>query len=919
MCGGRLVLQVSGILVVFLSLALSGCGSSSVSTTPDSAVKKDTGPPIDMAQQDLVAGDLGDGRVPDLWVKPDSGPLTCWSCHGTVGNAAPPKSLYGQTSTSERGVGAHQAHLGTSTWHAEVLCSDCHKVPANYLDPGHVDTNPPAELTFSPMVTTDGAKPAWDGTTCSGSYCHGATLSGGKAVAPTWTLVDGTQKACDSCHGMPPTSNHSTSTDCVNCHPAVIDANKKIIAPALHINGKVEFTKVHPADWGQKTNHGPAFFANTSSCGGAGCHGTNLAGAAGPSCTSCHPGWSSCSFCHGSATNAAPPEGVLGATLTTDKSVGAHQQHLGTSTWHVEIKCGDCHKVPTQVFDPGHIDSPLPAELTYGPAWKYKNATPTWNGTTCGTYCHGVTLSGGKATSPLWTKVDGTQKACDSCHGMPPTQNHTTATTCSVCHAAVVDATNKIIAPNLHINGTVEATKVHPAGWNAKTVHGPAFFQSSSSCGGAGCHGNNLTGGAGPSCASCHSNWQTCSFCHGSATNAAPSEGVLGATATTTRQVGAHQQHLGTSTWHVEVKCTDCHKVPTNLFDAGHIDTYMPAEVSPSAAWKYDNSAASWNGATCTSYCHGTTLSGGKATTPTWTKVDGTQKACDSCHGMPPTQNHTTSTACSNCHGTVVNGSNQIIAANLHINGTVEVTAYHPTGWSAKTAHGAAFNSGTQTCSGSACHGATLTGGAGQSCQTCHSGWQNNCTFCHGGTDNTTGAPPETVDGQTAASVPGVGRHSKHVMTGTATRYDCSICHVKPTDAFSVGHIDPRPGDVTFSGLAAGTNYNYTTYQCTNIYCHGNGNGTNGSAPWVGAYTNNCSSCHPAVPSSGKHSRHVNAEGYACSECHSCVVASGSTTITNQALHVDGKKDYCGPAGFNATTKRCTLSCHGENHSSDRW
>jgi predicted CxxxxCH...CXXCH cytochrome family protein len=407
----------------------------------------------------------------------------------------------------------------------------------------------------------------------------------------------------------------------------------------------------------------------------------------------------------------------------------------------------------------------------------------------------------------------------------------------------------------------------------------------------------------------------SCVACHGS-TNPAPPVALDGKTATSARGVGAHQAHLGASTWHVQFYCADCHIVPKTVTAAGHMDTAAPAELTFSSR---SGSSASFDGATCANvYCHGATLSGGKFTKPSWTKVDGSQKTCDSCHGMPPSNKHApTATNCSGCHGSVVDANNKIIAPHLHINGKVEVTAAHPTGWVAKTAHGAAFNNG-DSCGGSSCHGGPkLEGAAATTCQKCHPGFEKNCTFCHGGTDNTTGAPPFTVDGKSAASVPGVGRHSSHVWTGGKARYDCSICHVKPTDAFSAGHIDPRPGDVKFSGIAAGTTYNTTTHQCTNIYCHGNGNGSKGSAPWVGAWNNTCSSCHPAKPTSGEHKEHTD-EGIGCQVCHNCVV-NGQGAINNPALHVDGKKDYCGPKGFNATTKRCSLKCHGRDHQNDPW
>ncbi|MBU1345243.1 MAG: hypothetical protein KKD66_26835, partial [Proteobacteria bacterium] len=107
------------------------------------------------------------------------GSTTCASaCHGSATSTAPPVSTKGLSATSERGVGAHQAHLKTSSWHVAVSCDDCHLVPKAVADKGHIDTPLPAELIFSAAAKADGAKPAFNGTTCSGTYCHGATLSG---------------------------------------------------------------------------------------------------------------------------------------------------------------------------------------------------------------------------------------------------------------------------------------------------------------------------------------------------------------------------------------------------------------------------------------------------------------------------------------------------------------------------------------------------------------------------------------------------------------------------------------------------------------------------------------------------------------------------------------------------------------------
>jgi predicted CxxxxCH...CXXCH cytochrome family protein len=153
--------------------------------------------------------------------------LTCTSCHGGV-NPAPPVDTQGSSSTSATGVGAHQSHLGTSLWHNEITCEQCHVVPVDHDDPGHRDTALPAELTWGTLATLDGAIPAWNGTTCSGIYCHGSTMPLGGFI-PTWTDLDGSEAACGTCHGNSTTidtgkhSRHVISNDleCNLCHDSI--------------------------------------------------------------------------------------------------------------------------------------------------------------------------------------------------------------------------------------------------------------------------------------------------------------------------------------------------------------------------------------------------------------------------------------------------------------------------------------------------------------------------------------------------------------------------------------------------------------------------------------------------------------------------------------------------------------------------
>jgi predicted CxxxxCH...CXXCH cytochrome family protein len=182
--------------------------------------------------------------------------LGCAECHGDPerGDPAPPVDTQGRNDTSEVTVGAHQAHLGTSDWHAELRCEDCHQVPAAVNAAGHIDGGP-AELTWGALATTGDASPRFDrtATTCDGVYCHGTTLLGpntGGAVSrtPLWTTVDGTYAQCGTtCHTLPPGGGHPANDQCQICHGDVISgfnasdpAASTWNQPLLHINGTVD-------------------------------------------------------------------------------------------------------------------------------------------------------------------------------------------------------------------------------------------------------------------------------------------------------------------------------------------------------------------------------------------------------------------------------------------------------------------------------------------------------------------------------------------------------------------------------------------------------------------------------------------------------------------------------------------------------
>ena len=778
----------------------------------------------------------------------------CDSCHGSGGNAAPPKDTTGGMTTNLRSVGAHRSHVGTaSTWHAPVTCDQCHKVPTSTTSIGHIDSALPAEITFGNLA---GNTASWNGSTCSNAYCHGATLksgtgpAGGTATKPVWTVVDGSQSQCGSCHGTPPPPPHPADSDCGKCHDTMTAGGGLVITdPARHIDGNLDVN-------------------------------TNQA----------------CNTCHGSAAGNAPPQDTLGNTATTTRGVGAHQSHLTpASQFFKAIACTDCHVVPATVTALGHIDTPLPAEVKFSAR---AGTSPTWNGAVCSNnYCHGATLTsggsgaGGTATTPLWNKVDGTQAQCTSCHGFPPPAPHPAQSDCGTCHADVQPGSNMTFADaTKHVDGTLDVNTN-----------------------------------------------QACNSCHGG-TNDAPPKDTTNGSATTLRGVGAHQAHVVTgSTWHVDVTCAECHKVPGAVNAVGHLDTPLPAELTFTGL----ATGSSWNGSTCTSYCHGSTLgAGGTATAPLWTKVDGTQAQCQSCHGAPPPAPHPNDVNCQNCHMDA--GPNlTIITPSQHIDGTTQVTAgaNHPTGYAMVTMHGYEVDkTGTSTCATSGCHGVTLLGGTtgGPSCSTatgCHDKvgtgftWQTQCTFCHGDitVPSGNGAPPQGVLGATAPTDKTVGAHGKHLAATTMHgAWDCNMCHTKPSNATTPGHIDGTGGivqaELKYSTLNPSGTFAFATATCSNLYCHGTGR-ANGTAVWTSTTALTCTSCH-ATPAPGqlatgmslRHDTHVRDKRYPCVTCHAAVVNS-TPAIINATLHVNGVKDVKMSQGtYTPSNKSCSglaNGCHG--------
>ncbi len=293
-----------------------------------------------------------------------------------------------------------------------------------------------------------------------------------------------------------------------------------------------------------------------------------------------------CTRCHGGVgeDSGAPPAAF---------GTAAHAVHVNGGAIGGPFACETCHVDPrldgSQHMN-GSVDVVLSGVATGNGAVAARFDPPTES---CTTYCHGVSLeAGGSITTPVWTKADGTQAACGTCHGNPPPAPHPAWEGCSDCHPTTVAPDGSVdVVHGFHVNGTVEV-----------------------SCGG--CHlkppatGAHLAHAAFPE-------------------DQPPAYGDLGVLETYAPS-GAASYRFG---------CGHCHPLDATR----HLDGTVEVELSPAVAPQgtlrarnradaaYDPTSGTCDGA----YCHST----GQATpsyaaSAGWTS--GESLGCDGCHGNPP-------------------------------------------------------------------------------------------------------------------------------------------------------------------------------------------------------------------------------------------------------------------------------------------
>ncbi|MBD3290514.1 CxxxxCH/CxxCH domain-containing protein, partial [candidate division KSB1 bacterium] len=388
----------------------------------------------------------GSGNSPD-WDEDVT--LGCTGCHGGVDNntGSPPVDLNGNTAVTNTGVGAHTAHVSDPTWGRSFDCQECHIKPADVNAAGHVDSNPPAEIVWGDLATTEGQSPDWNGTTCANVYCHGSSLAGGSQLQPNWSTTDDLN--CDACHGLPPmTGAHEqhlagSDVECSSCHAGYVINSE--VNDQQHVNGM--------RDVQLDTDIGGTYANGV--CSDVRCHGSGET-----------PNWYdqaifTCVSCHGGLDNntGAPPYDLMGNSAATARGVGAHTVHVSDSRWGSVYDCSECHINPTAITAEGHIDLDPYAEINWGDFAGTGGLSPMWDGASCSdVYCHGGTLEDGSNQQPLWTS--GADLACDACHGLPPgsgaheehTENYDID--CNVCHDGY--SADNSVNGEVHIDGNYD-------------------------------------------------------------------------------------------------------------------------------------------------------------------------------------------------------------------------------------------------------------------------------------------------------------------------------------------------------------------------------------------------------------------------------------------------------------------------------
>jgi len=931
---------------------------------------------------------------------------TCTKCHGLGSTqaayngdpalAAPGINgtgvdTNGNSAANDPQVGAHNIHLrAAANISAALQCSECHAVVNTVNQAGHFDSPAPANVPLAGQLAANNPRavagaPYYDpaAKTCSNVYCHDATrfktgYGGGNGYTPTWAddrYLAGaganlTVSDCNRCHGYPPASTHSASTNCAQCHSNIAagGANRTFTSLALHVNGIVEASgfcyTCHGAanngdlSAGSNTGHQIHYAsgANATSATQANDFSTGYA----YNCNSCHPPDTASGHNMGANIPGVRVAEIGGTKITsyTNGSTNATDPRLilyGTNGSCVTV----CHSRD------GVAALPV--------------AAPNWAQGKTGscTYCH-------KASGESYATMTGADaNKLSTPHGQHMASDRyaqdAAMFTCNTCHAGTAQN-------NTTINNTTAARTQHPNATKNVEFNATAGGNwSGTQCSSTYCHSNGTTAAGNHGVLSWSGSMNAeCSSCHG---------GDAGATTKVT--TNAHDAHTNdtTSTVGRNIACGECHNETvaagntrvitsyvyhtnkeTNIaFDNGNLvkDADGPNYGGKSAVSTLaggSNKAAGAAVASCANvYCHSTgNLEGASnavvksgAASNFKTQVWSGTLTCSGCHGdgaanAHPTyasgpagsntanshSKHVNSSAfsCDYCHvktttNTALMPTSVVPAANggTHLNRSASVDFKQNGG------KNGVYNAAAKSCSSTYCHGdaaSTAWGGAG------------SCAACHGATNN-----------QDLSAGANTG-HQIHYATGTAAvnatqnddmsagyAYGCKQCH--PTASHALGSNVPGVRDADMTGLKMSTytqgsasandprGFKYTTNGTCTTVCHTR-DGVAAlpvAAPnWAqGKRANNCTYCHKAAGDSyatmtgadanklsTPHGQHMASDRYAqdaamfgCATCHAGTALNNTTVIDsagarNQHPNATKNVEFNATAGGNWSGTQCS-------------
>lgn len=136
----------------------------------------------------------------------------------------------------------------------------------------------------------------------------------------------------------------------------------------------------------------------------------------------------------------------------------------------------------------------------------------------------------------------------------------------------------------------------------------------------------------------------------------------------------SHEAHqIGHSLWAGEIDCSGCH--PASGGDvslaASHADGATDVALSGLALGPVGALVASYDGASCSVYCHGSSMAE-PPDDPLWNGGP-SEVQCGSCHGWPPLGEHPSFTGCSGCHPPTGGDDGTIWDLASHIDGDLQL------------------------------------------------------------------------------------------------------------------------------------------------------------------------------------------------------------------------------------------------------